>query len=294
MATQQGAPQTLVALQQWLQQQGGELGARTRRVLTLMLESPQRVAVSTISQLAEELAVNASTLTRLAKRLGYQGFNDLQAVFRRELTEGRHFYSDQANLLNRGSEDERLHTFTRLARQESANLSTLAEQLDATALHYCAERLATAAQVRCHGVRQMASVASFVAYALGLLRQGVALLDGAQQGVGQGLAQLQAGDVLLVVSCFPYSRSVIRTAEVAVAQGIEVIAFTDSASSPLASLASHYFIVPMQSLFYSNSMAALMLLAQGLLAETAQVLGPQGVANLRQREALIEQLQTVL
>ncbi|MDH2433221.1 MurR/RpiR family transcriptional regulator [Pokkaliibacter sp. MBI-7] len=291
------APTTLPALRQLLEQitQGQvalRLGAQARRVLTAMVEQPQRAAVSTISQLATELGVNASTLSRLAQRLGYSGFNDLQAVFRRELTEGSHFYSEQASRLQMGgSEVDGLSQFTRLARQESANLATLVGSIDATQLEASTHLLVKARKVRVHGVRQLTSIALFMSYGLGLIRDEVALLDPAQQGVAQGLAPLNEDDVLVVVSCFPYSSAVLKTAEVARSQGIPLIALTDSASSPLARLTPHVFQVPTHSLFYSNSMCGFMLLAEGLLAEVAHILGDQGVETLQRREALITALQ---
>ena len=53
-----------------------------------------------ISELAASLGVNPSTLTRLAKRLGFEGFSDFQSVFRDAIaSEPRYFYSRQADHL---------------------------------------------------------------------------------------------------------------------------------------------------------------------------------------------------
>lgn len=271
------------------------LGVRSRRVLWTLIESPQKSAISSISELAAQLGVNASTLTRLAQRLGYSGFSQFQAVFQRELTEGKHFYSDQAaRLLTGTGKEEDLGRLSNLARQESANLAGLLEKIDTEAFRHTVARLATARRVRVHGMRQFNSLALFIAYGLGMLRSDVAALDSSRQGVADALAQLDAGDVLLVASCFPYTPSVIATAEVAARHGIEVIALTDSASSPLARTAMHSFHVPNHSLFFSNSMCAFMLLAEGLLSEVASQLGEDGVTALKQREKLIAELNASL
>src|SRR5262252_443195 len=50
------------------------LGGKTHAVLAKLVERPEEVAVRTITELAAGLGVNASTLTRLTTRLGYQGF----------------------------------------------------------------------------------------------------------------------------------------------------------------------------------------------------------------------------
>ncbi|MCZ7596639.1 MAG: hypothetical protein M5U09_01190 [Gammaproteobacteria bacterium] len=61
------------------------LGTRAFHTLAWLVDEPHLAAVSTITDLSRRLNVNASTLTRLAKRLGYGGFNELQAVFRRHV-----------------------------------------------------------------------------------------------------------------------------------------------------------------------------------------------------------------
>lgn len=293
-------PETLRGLSQRLKAiEAGEadirLGKRSRHVLALLVEAPQQAAVSSISELADQLGVNASTLSRLAQRLGYGGFGQLQAVFRREVTEGQSFYSDQATrLLEASGETQGLARLSRLSRQESANMASLLERIDPVAFEETVTLLATAHRVRVHGMRQFHSLALFMAYGLGMLRPDVAPLDAGRQGVADALAQLDPGDVLVVASCFPYTPSVLATAEVAARHGVEVIALTDSTSSPLARVARHSFLVPNHSLFYSNSMCAFMLLAQGLLSEVASVLGKAGLAALKHRETMIAELGAAL
>ncbi|MCE8019644.1 MurR/RpiR family transcriptional regulator [Halomonas sp. MCCC 1A11036] len=289
-------PKTLSGLRQRLKaieagEAGIRLGKRSRHVLALLVEAPQQAAVSSISELADRLGVNASTLSRLAQRLGYGGFSQLQDVFRREVTEGQSFYSDQASrLLEASGDTQELARLSRLGRQESANMASLLERIDPAAFEQTVTLLATAHRVRVHGMRQFHSLALFMAYGLGMLRPDVAPLDAGRQGVADALAQLDPGDVLVVASCFPYTPSVLATAEVAARHGVEVIALTDSESSPLARVARHSFPVPNHSLFYSNSMCAFMLLAQGLLSEVASALGSAGLAALKHRETMIAEL----
>lgn len=271
------------------------MGGSSRRVLMALIESPHRAAVCSITELASQLEVNASTLSRLAQRLGYGGFSKLQDVFRRELTEGKSFYSDQASrLMLDGTQNDAMNQLARLGRQESANIASMIEQVDPHAFIDTVELLSTARRVRIHGMRQFTSLALFMAYGLGMLRPDVASLDASRQGVADAIAQLDPKDVLVVCSCFPYTPSVIATAQVAARHGITVVALTDSASSPLAEVATHCFNVPNHSLFFSNSMCAFMLLAQGLLSAVAGRLGEEGMEALKYRETLITELNASL
>ena len=63
------------------------LGEKALDVLAKLVDAPEQAAVRTISELSELLSVNASTLTRLSKKLGFAGFNDFQNVFRQAIAD---------------------------------------------------------------------------------------------------------------------------------------------------------------------------------------------------------------
>lgn len=267
------------------------LGAQSRRVLAAMLEQPGTSALASITELAERFGVNPSTLSRLAQRLGFGGFGGLQEVFRQTLTDsGSHFYSDQARLLTGTAESPGPGLLTRLGRQEGGNIAAMIDATDPACFERACELLARAPRVRLYGMRQFYALSYFLAYGLGMIRSEVAPLNAGAQGIADALAPLEPGDVLVVASCFPYTASVVRTAEIARARGLEVLALTDSAGSPLNAAASCSFLIPNQSLFYSNAMAAFFVLAEALLSEVARRLGQTAIDALQRREALIGEL----
>lgn len=273
------------------------LGAKAHAVLARLVDMPEQAAVRSISELGELLHVNASTLTRLAKRLGYAGFGDFQDVFREAIADDqRYFYSRQVGRLLTAGYGSRENTgvFEQLAEETAANVRGFVSQLDPEALRAGAGRLAAARRVRVHGVRQFHALASFLTYGLGMLRSDVALLDAPRLGVAEAIAQLEPGDVVVVASCAPYTRSVARVAEVAARNGLDVIAITDTRSSPLAGPARHTFFVPHASSFYSNSMGAYVVFCEGLLNLVARELGDRAAAALTERERLIVEMNVEL
>ena len=79
---------------------GFSLGAKAHDVFAKLVEAPEQSAVRSISELADQFGINPSTLTRLAKRLGFEGFSDFQAVFRKAIADDQqYFYSRQAGRL---------------------------------------------------------------------------------------------------------------------------------------------------------------------------------------------------
>ncbi|MBB5418788.1 MurR/RpiR family transcriptional regulator [Paraburkholderia atlantica] len=302
-----GAPRSVDALRELVlrigrDEAGLSLGGKAHAVLAWLLERPEEVAVRTITDLATALDVNASTLTRLSTKLGYTGFADFQSVFRDSLAERhRHFYTNQAERLVAGKK-QRAHTpvnsgtspevevVVQLAHESIVNVETFLARLSADDLRGAAALLAGAPRVRVHGLRQFSALASFLCYGLGMIRTDVGLLDAQGLGVAEGLAQLQPGDVVVVTSVSPYTRSVAEAAKAAAEAGMTVIAITDTLASPLVPPARHAFLIPHDSSFFSNSMGAYLIFCEGLLNLVATHLGKRSLQALSRRERLITAL----
>jgi DNA-binding MurR/RpiR family transcriptional regulator len=270
------------------------LGAKTLNVLARLVDMPEQAAVRSISELSRLLDVNPSTLTRLAKRLGFNGFSDFQGVFRNTIVDNTHyFYSRQVGrlLADDVSLEEGVEVFDQLARETAANMQGFISQLEPDKLQRAACSLARAKRVRIHGVRQFHALASFLTYGLGLLRSDVALLDVPQLGIAEAISQLEPGDVVVVTSCTPYTRSIADIADVSARHNLEVIAITDTRSSPLAASATHAFFVPYASSFFSNSMGAYIVFCEGLLNLVAKELGDEAAQALTERERMIAEMK---
>lgn len=280
------------------------LGAKAHGVLARLLERPDDVALRTITELADTLGVNASTLTRLATRLGYGGFVEFQAVFREGLVQARsrHFYSSQAGRLvappsayapapgSAATQNPQMAAMVQIATDSIANIEGFLTQIDTEALKEAVKLLARARRVRVHGLRQFSALASFLCYGLGMVRTDVGLLDPHGLGMAEGLAQLQSGDLLVVASVEPYTRSVAQAAAAAAQAGITVIALTDHRASPLAASAKHAFFIPHGSAFFSNSMGAYLIFCEGLLNLVAAHLDRKSLEALERREQFIADL----
>lgn len=294
-------PQNLQALRELVVRIGrGEagisLGAKALGVIARLVERPEEVALRSITELATTLGVNASTLSRLARSLGYDGFPAFQAVFRASLADTRRFYSEQGHRLLAadpaadGAQDAYLGTVVTLARESMRNIGDSLAQLDAAELRAAARLLARARRVGVLGLRQIHAVASVLGYGLGLIRPDVGLLDAPGQGLAERLAHMGRHDVLLAISISPYSRRVVETCRVAVANGVTLIALTDSRASPLAAHADHAFYLPHAGSFISNSLAAYVVFSEGLVNLVARELGNKALLALQQQERYIAEL----
>lgn len=273
-----------------------KLGTKSLNMLGRLVEHPEIVAVNTITELAHWLGANPSTLSRLARSLGYSRFVEFQRVFRNEMTSTEHrFYTGQAvKLFDREENDMAadcyLETVIQLSQESVKNIEGCVAQLKSDVLHTAVKVIANAKQVQVYGVRQMHAVVTLLAYGLSLIRSDVGVLNTPGQGIAENLAHMSQGDVLIVSSVEPYSRSVVEAAQIAKRYDITVIVITDHRASPLLVNADISFFVPHQSGFISNSIGASIVFCEGLINAVAQELGEKAFHSLQKHEQFISEL----
>lgn len=267
------------------------LGPKARAALDRILELQGDPALLSITALADKLGVNPSTLTRLARNLGYAGFGAFQQVLlSASMAPPGAFYTRQAQTALQGPDSAGLEGVTRLSRENQANIDRFLSMVDGAQFTRAAEMLAGAPRVMVHGIRQFHAFASFLVYGLRMVRSDVHLLDSNALGVAEGLAALGRGDVLLSASCAPYSVQVAEAARAAAERGVEVIAVTDRANSPLVEPSAVAILVPHETSFLSNSLTTFILVAECLINGCAAQRPAASEAALTERDRMIKRL----
>ena len=283
-----------VLAEQQAQGKAASHGKRAIEVLAGLLDQPHETAMHSITELADRQGVHASTLTRLARNLGYSSFSEFQSVFKNHVSGNEHFYTRQAGDLlhadnGASGKDRTRQLMERVTNNEIENIRRVQQDIDIEQLEQAARLIASAPRVRTHGLRVSHATACYLSYGLGWLRSDVSVLDGADHGAAHALAQLGKGDALVAVGCTPYTRSTVETAEMAAKHGVIVIAITDSHSSKLGATADYTLIAPAKGAFISNSIGAMYVLAETLVAMVAQELGEAALAAIERREAFINE-----
>jgi len=267
------------------------LGAKAREALGRILDLAGSPALLSITTLAEVLGVSPSTLTRLSRSLGYSGFPALQKVLlSASMAAPGDFYSQQARAALAGGSSTQSRA-TQLCRENQANIDHFIRHFDAAAFDAAVDLIVSAPRVAVYGIRQFHALATFLVYGLRMIRSDVTLLDANNLGCAEGLAMLGAGDVLLPVSCAPYSAQVIEVARVAREIGLSTVAITDRASSPLVDSSRAAILVAHESSFISNSIGAFMVAAECLINACAAARPAQTRQALMDRDRMIERLE---
>jgi len=245
------------------------LSPQLQRLARYALDKPHDLALGTVAAVAEANAVQPSSTIRFANALGFDGFSQMQQVFRSHLVERGAPYRERIQRMPHGSPAAGgvLHQFVGEAVDE---LRQLEEHVDPKALAAAAKLLAGAPQIHVLAQRRAFPVACYLAYALNQLELRAHLLDGLGgmlDGFARGIAK---GEVLLVASFRNYSPAVVETAHACRARGVAVVAITDSALSPLKPAADVCFELGDGSSRPFRSLVAPLCLAQALVVHTGQ------------------------
>ena len=211
------------------------LSRQLQAIARFALERPQDVALDTVAAAASKIDVQPSAMVRFAQALGYDGYSDMQRVFRERLVERSGSYRERIARMRRGkaTESRPKAVLRDFVADSIANLSHLEEHVDAARLAAAVKLLAKAGRIHVLAQRRAFPVACYLSYALAQLELPVTLMDGVGGMVREQARGLGTGDVLVAVSFRNYSPDVIELAADCKRRGIPVIGITDSAISPL-------------------------------------------------------------
>lgn len=226
------APATVEAFRARLADLDPDLPRRMRQCAEYLAAHSDRIAVSTVADLAAGAGVPPSALMRFCQVMGFTGFSDMQRLFREAYAPGLPDYATRlANLKAQaaGSPAALLAEFIEAGR---SSLESLAKSTDDAALARAVALLAGAETVHLVGLRRAFPVASYLAYVFDKMAVSAMLHDGV--GALDHSFALRPGDALLAISFAPYSEETLGLAQQAQARGLPVVALTDRGTSPLA------------------------------------------------------------
>jgi DNA-binding MurR/RpiR family transcriptional regulator len=250
-----------------------------------VLDRPSDVALLSMREQARQAGVQPATMTRLAKRLGLEGYDAVRELYADTIrTAGPGF----ARKAGAQVASQKLKGDRALAAEMVASLNShiarLAEPAALGRLAAAAARLAGANRVYCLGSRSAYSIALHLHYILSLFGRETVLLD---SGAGIGRDPIRAAgskDVLFAVSIAPYTRETVEAARYAHGRGVPIVAVTDSEVSPLAQIAAETIIVATDCPSFYHTMVPAFAVAEILAALVAGRSGAKALEALKQTD----------
>ncbi len=275
MATTDTAPRDFATLKALIIERGKSLPKRLSQIAAFALDNPDDIAFGTVASIAEQAQVQPSSLIRFSQAMGYQGFSELQEVFRARLRDRVPNYEERIAQLREHakSASKARILFEGFSEAAQKSIADLGSRIDSKALDKAVARLAAAQTIYIIGLRRSFPIASYMAYAFGKLGIRHALVDGLGGLAATDIAFASPKDAALAVSFTPYASETVALVRQAVLANVPVIAITDSAFSPLARDAEIWFEVAEANFEGFRSLAATLALAMTLTVAVAEKRG---------------------
>jgi DNA-binding MurR/RpiR family transcriptional regulator len=271
----------------------GTMPRQLRAAAQWVLDNPRDVALLSMRVQAERAGVAPASMTRLAQRMGFDGYDGLREIHAEHLRRGETEFSGRAKALvaRRKQAGDTALAFD-LAETLERHMAALCDPARLKALTNAASVLAAGRHVYALGYRSSYPVACHFAYVYGLAGGPVRLLDGVGGTGPDPLWEAGEGDALLAVSVKPYTRAAVELADYALERGLDVVAITDSVVSPLVTRAKAAIIVPTESPSFFHTMTPAFAVAEALAAILAATAGESALAAMRGIERQFDALST--
>ena len=260
-----------------------------------VLDRPRDVALLSMREQARQAGVQPATMTRLAKHLGLDGYDDIREMYAAAVRDGDLGFAGKAGaqVVSQNLKGDKALA-AEMVKSIGKQIDRLAAPDALDRLVASAEVLASARRIYCLGLRSSHSVAWHLHYVLTLIGERSIHLDGIAATGTDALARAGERDVLLVASVLPYTRLTIELAEYAAGRGVSVVAITDSEVAPLAQTAQHVVVVPTDSPSFFHAMSPAFVVAEILGAVVAGRGGDNTLATLRHTDEHLAALNTHL
>jgi DNA-binding MurR/RpiR family transcriptional regulator len=247
-----------------LRRQYDRLTQSQKRIAEYIVDHPDRVAFSTVDQMAGQLGINPSTIVRFTYRLGLKGFPDLQERTR-QLVRGQ--LSAASEIVNENSVLVHLEgtAFGTSLGQDLQNLRRTISAIKVEDLQRASDMIVAARQVFVLGSFNAYSVAFFLGLALDRIRGNTTVWSGDMTLLGSQSLGLGPEDCLIAFTSAPYAVSTQRVALLAKEAKSKVIAVTDTPISAVGQIADVILAAAATGAGLQNSFVAPMAIANALL-----------------------------
>jgi len=232
--------------------------------------------------LAAEAGADPASFTRLAKAIGYSGWDELRAA----LTEARRPaqtspFSGRARSRRPGP-----HADVTLVRDKLDAEAAGLPRISAGAVVDAARALHAAKRIWIAGFRSCRSVAELLNYELRLFRPDEVAIVGGSGPDDLDLGAFRAGEAVVVIGFMPYTHASVRVAQAAYRAGATLISIADTQAAPMAEGADHVLLFEAASSpGFFPSLTGAIAIAQSLAAVTFSLGGATAKKRLENTEA---------
>jgi DNA-binding MurR/RpiR family transcriptional regulator len=260
-------------LQRLLRRHWDQLTPGDRRVADYLVRSYPRFLFQTAAEIAGELDISISTITRFFPKIGFKSIRDAYGTLKSQASFIVDSPLDRFNARDRGQSKEGRAVSAAL-EADLFNLQDTFAALDAEAIDLFIRLTAgSRGAVYVLGSRKVFALSFFLYVQLAAVRPRVHLMRTDNSLEVEAVMEAGTGDSLILFDFRRYPRVHLRAAEMLKAQGVKIVSIVDSQLAPTVKLADVSFRVETRGASAFDSYTAAVSLINALVAEAVRHLG---------------------
>ena len=245
-----------------LAEEFGDLTPEAQKAARYVLDNPRDVGVSTVREIATAAKVKPNTVVRMARQVGFEGYDDFREPFRDAIRNGQVTFPDRARFLQGIRKSGQMgEVYADMVQSALRNIEETFSGITADTLTEAAQVIWDSRNVFTLGVGVNNANARNFTYLASTGMVQFHAIPRAGSVATDDLAWSDERDVLIAITSAPYRSEVTGAVAVARDQGIKVIGITDGLSSPIYRNADYGFVVAVDTpQFFPSSVSTLALL----------------------------------
>lgn len=246
-----------------IQSEMGKFSKGQKLIANYILNNYDKAAFMTASRLGQTANVSESTVVRFAVEIGFDGYPDmqkaLQEMIRNKLTSVQRLEVTNDRIASRD-------ILSMVLQSDINSIRNTIENVVRSDFEKAVEEILKARHIYILGVRSAAATASFLGFYFNLIFDNVTLVNTASVSeIFEQIFRIKENDVIIGISFPRYSSRTVKSLKFAKDRGAEVIAITDSMSSPIAQHASIPLLAKSEMVSFVDSLVAPMSLINALI-----------------------------
>ena len=225
-----------------------------KMIASYIIDHPDSAAYLTATKLGNAAGVSEPTVVRFAIELGFKGYPEMQRslkeLVRTSMTSVQRVAAAD-NLMSGGD------VMTKIMNSDAEKIRMTLEEVRKEDFDKAVEMITSAKNVYIIGIRSASMLSSFFSYYLNIVLGNVTHLDVSSTGeMFERLMHISKGDVLVGISFPRYSKRTKAAIEFAKKRQANILALTDSNSSPIATKADCTLIAKSDMASFVDSLVA--------------------------------------
>lgn len=240
-----------------------ELSKGHKKIAEFIRDHYDKAAFMTASRLGTVVGVSESTVVRFATVLGYDGYPELQKALR-EYTSSKLTSIQRMDVMSDQLEGEDL--LTKVMNFDIDQIRHTLEETDKEDFYETVDILCNAKTIYVIGARSAAVLARFLVFYFNIMVDNVRLIHTTSTSeMFEQIINIGKDDIMIGISFPRYSKHTVKAFRYAKENGAQVIAITDSRTSPIAENADHLLLARSDMASFADSLVAPMSLINALI-----------------------------